>query len=272
MKLSKHKLNKIKVRKDNSRKKKHLRRNKKKFENSKKKHNRKSHLKNKTLKIYFGGANEDCQFKNIPTEQKKNIIKIFTDYTLVKKIEFLNQYYDPMKNLNCLQDAHDNLLDLLQKFYRKNPTTSETDLVDLKDVWEQKLDPTTLTPEKRTSLALNLNDITGKKTNVSEENQLSDEERQQQQAQYMKALDDFCKSINPITDTNIYHENINAISNKIKAKSTKALIIKSGKLIRKIGNIDLYAVETTAEGECMYSSFIYGMLLKQVKNVIIWEI
>ena len=66
MNLSKRKLNKIKVRKDNSRKKKHLRRNKKKFYNSKKKNNKKSHLKHKTLKIYFGGANEDCQFKNIP--------------------------------------------------------------------------------------------------------------------------------------------------------------------------------------------------------------
>jgi hypothetical protein len=44
MKLSKQRLNKIKVRKEGTRKKKHLRKNKKKFDNSKKKNNRKSQI------------------------------------------------------------------------------------------------------------------------------------------------------------------------------------------------------------------------------------
>ena len=75
MNITKRKLNKIKVRKDNSRKQKHLRKNKKKFDNSKKKHNRKSHLKNKTLKIYFGGANEDCQYLNSPETQNPSRLR-----------------------------------------------------------------------------------------------------------------------------------------------------------------------------------------------------
>jgi hypothetical protein len=266
MNLSKRKLNKIKVRKDNSRKKNHLRRNKKKFNNSKKKHNRKSHLKHKTLKIYFGGANEDCQFKNIPKEQKKDIVNIFTNFTQAERIDFLNKYYHPNKNLGCLQLVHGNLLALLQAFYQQNPGTSDNDLVELKDVWEKDLDPSTLTERQRRSLAMDLIYITGKKSNVSNDKAPSEEVRKQQIAQEKKGLEDFCKSINVITDTNIYSENLNAISNKIKAKSTKALIAKPDNLVRKIGNIDLYAVETTAEGECMYSSFIYGMLLKQIGN------
>jgi len=266
MNLSKRKLNKIKVRKDNSRKKKHLRRNKKKFYNSKKKNNKKSHLKHKTLKIYFGGANEDCQFKNIPKEQKKDIINIFTSFSQAERIDFLNKYYNPKKNLSCLQLAHGNLLALLQAYYRENPSTSNNDLVELKDVWESNIDPSTLNERQRISLAMDLIYITGKESNVSNDKAPSEEVRKQQIAQEKKAFEDFCKSINVITDTNIYSENLNAISNKIKAKSTKALIAKPNNLVRKIGNIELYAVETTAEGECMYSSFIYGMLLKQIGN------
>ena len=36
--------------------------------------------------------------------------------------------------------------------------------------------------------------------------------------------------------------------------------------IRELGNMSLYRVETTSEGECMYSSFIYSLFLKQVGN------
>lgn len=263
MNITKRKLNKIKVRKDNSRKQKHLRKNKKKFDNSKKKHNRKFHLKNKTLKIYFGGANEDCQYLNIPETQKPSY---FNNLSQEEKKQFLIKYYNPMKNLSCLQEARNNLLALLQGFYNNtNPKPRDQDLVELKDVWENFLNPENFPPEKRTSLALELKDIKSEPPRPTIAS-LSDEERQQQIAQERDALEVFCKSINPITDTKVYQENIEAISNEIKVKSTKALIINSGKLIRKIGNIDLYAVETTGEGECMYSSFIYGMLLKQIGN------
>jgi len=264
MNLSKRKLNKIKVRKDNSRKKNHLRRNKKKFYNSKKKYNRKSHLKNKTLKIYFGGANEDCQYKNIVAAE--NTISYFTKLSQDEKKKFITTYFLPDKNMNCLQSARDNLLNKLQFFYKNTKPTDEQ-LVELKNVWETKLDQKKLSEDQRISLALNLNEIKREPSTLTKAPP-NEEVRKQQIAQEKKTFEDFCKSINPVTDTTIYSENLNAISNKIKAKSTKALIAKpnNNNLVRKIGNIDLYAVETTAEGECMYSSFIYGMLLKQIGN------
>ena len=264
MKLSKNKLNKIKVRKDGSRKKNHLRRNKKNFDNSKKKHNRKSHLKNKTLKIYFGGANEHCQYKNI--ELNKNTIAYFTKLSQDEKKKFITTYFLPEKNKNCLQEARDNLLIKFQYFYKDtDPKPTDEQLVELKDLWENKLDPFTLQQQQRTSLAIDLNDVKSEPSTPTKAPP-SEEVRKQQIAQEKETFEDFCKSINPVTDTSIYSENLNAISNKIKAKSTKALIAKPNNLVRKIGNIDLYAVETTAEGECMYSSFIYGMLLKQIGN------
>ena len=67
-----------------------------------------------------------------------------------------------MQNLDCLQLAHDNLLALLQTFYRKNKETNNNDLVALKDVWETNLpDQTDLTVEQRRSLSINLIDIKG---------------------------------------------------------------------------------------------------------------
>jgi hypothetical protein len=57
MKLSKNRLNKIKAKKNPSRKKFPLRnKNKGKYEKTQKKRTRNTHIKQKTLKIYIGGA------------------------------------------------------------------------------------------------------------------------------------------------------------------------------------------------------------------------
>lgn len=148
MKLSKQRLNKIKVRKEGSRKKKHLRKNKKKFDNSKKKHNRKSHLKNKTLKIYFGGGPTDgCEYRNIPVSNK--LPDYFTKLSLDKKKDYINTYFDPNKNNICLQEARDQLLTYLKVYYRtSDPKPEDSVLVELKDLWESKLDPVNLPKEQ----------------------------------------------------------------------------------------------------------------------------
>ena len=59
---------------------------------------------------------------------------------------------------------------------------------------------------------------------------------------------------------------ITALSNEITAKTTKSNIVKKENLIRNINNLNYYFVETTAEGDCMYSSFIYGLLYKKIGN------
>ena len=262
MNLSKRKLNKIKVRKDNSRKKKHLRRNKKKFDNSKKKHNKKSHLKNKTLKIYFGGKTDGCEYKDMPFSYK--FPAYFTKLSLEKKKDYINTYFDPNKNNICLQEARDQLFTYLKSYYRNtDPKPEDSVLVELKDLWENKLDQKKLSEDQRLSLALDLNDIKGQAPTPGKP-VMSDSMRQKASEQDTANLIKLCESIPPINDTNVYQENIDAISNEIKAKSTKSLIAKPTNLIRQVGNIDLYAVETTSEGDCMYSSFIYGLLLKQI--------
>ena len=56
MKLSKNRLNKIRAKKNASRKKFHLRKKGSKYNKSQKKHRCNTHLKQKTLKIYVGGG------------------------------------------------------------------------------------------------------------------------------------------------------------------------------------------------------------------------
>mgnify|MGYP005635054247 FL=1 len=56
MKLSKNRLHRIKRKKNGSKRKKVFRKNKRSHQNTQKKHHRHPNLKNKTLKIYVGGA------------------------------------------------------------------------------------------------------------------------------------------------------------------------------------------------------------------------
>ena len=65
MKLSKNRLNKIKAKKNASRKKFHLRKKESKYNKSQKKHRRNTHLKQKTMKIYVGGGYGDQFIKPI---------------------------------------------------------------------------------------------------------------------------------------------------------------------------------------------------------------
>jgi hypothetical protein len=265
MKLSKQRLNKIKVRKEGTRKKKHLRKNKKKFDNSKKKNNRKSHLKNKTLKIYFGGANEDCQYKNIPFHKK--FPEYFRKLSSFDKKNFITTYFLPTKNMNCLQEARDLLLKILQLFYKNtDPKPTNEQLVELKDIWEINLPPPESLPEdKRISYALNLNDIKSEEPKKAIPVQ-SEELRILNAAKNKKQFEEYCSTlkITPTLDKVIYNKEIIGISNNINANNQKNP--PQSDLVAKIGNISLYRVETTSEGECMYSSFIYGLLLKQVGN------
>ena len=75
MKLSKNRLHRIKRKKNGSKKKKVFRKNKRSHQNTQKKHHKQPNLKNKTLKIYVGGADVIPETKtpiNIGVSSNKN--------------------------------------------------------------------------------------------------------------------------------------------------------------------------------------------------------
>ena len=84
MKLSKNRLHRIKRKKNCSKRKKVFRKNKRSHQNTQKKHHRHPNLKNKTLKIYVGGADSIPQTStkpNVGQSSSKKEKKI--DYSLL---------------------------------------------------------------------------------------------------------------------------------------------------------------------------------------------
>ena len=72
MKLSKNRLNKIKLKRNASRKKYKLRTQRGKYENSKKRYKRDTHLNRKTLKVYVGGE------RVLEVEENRKICLLYT--------------------------------------------------------------------------------------------------------------------------------------------------------------------------------------------------
>ena len=144
---------------------------------------------------------------------------------------------------------------------KNNKKFTDEQLVELKDLWESKLVQENLSKKQRRSLALNLNEIKGKQPTPTTPAQ-SDEKKAQEQAKNINMLRDYCSNLkfNPPLDDKVHEDVINAISNSIKAKSLTNKPSKEDK-IKDIGTMSLYRVETTSEGECMYSSFIYSLFL-----------
>jgi len=107
MKLSKNKLNKIKNKKNDTRKKFNNRRKKRSKHVSEKKHKKHRNMKNKTLKIYVGGAG-NCNYKEAPT--RNEFIKMKND----KRKDVMNKYFTAATNMDCLEDARKTIIDYLQ--------------------------------------------------------------------------------------------------------------------------------------------------------------
>ena len=80
MKLSKNRLQKIKGKKNSSRKKNNFRKGKgkKSYENTKKRHKRTHNLRKKTLKIYVGGDETEQQKKERLKKLDEKNIKLIT--------------------------------------------------------------------------------------------------------------------------------------------------------------------------------------------------
>ena len=132
MKLSKNRLNKIKLKRNASRKKYKLRTQRGQYENSKKRNKRDTHLNRKTLKVYVGGervleVEENRKIDGLPTVEKKidyinNLIlklnEMNTNNEKILKRENLNDkkrksYADLIKLNNDYIDAKQQQLNML---------------------------------------------------------------------------------------------------------------------------------------------------------------
>jgi len=104
MKLSKNKLNKIKLKRNTSRKKFNLRKHKKSLhENSKKRNKRNTHIKRKTLKLYLGGLNDNVTTINTNTITANTNSETSDQENKVKKgVDTLSQYVCDSNKLDTI--------------------------------------------------------------------------------------------------------------------------------------------------------------------------
>jgi len=276
MKLSKHK-SKSGFKKNGSRKKNNLRNNRK-FHNSHKKNKRKGQLHKKTLKIYIGGTSDTtppkdttpssdykCKYTNIPFKQK--FPEYITSLSFDQQQKFFEQYFNYNDNISCPLEAKNYLVKYLKNIYKNS---KNKDIIsDLKEIWEKDIDPSILTEKQRIDYAINMIEITGEnptKTTPADPSPEAAAKRAEDELQKINNLKQYCVSNSPKLDDTIDIPLITALSNEITAKTTKSNIAKKENLIKNVNNLDYYFVETTAEGDCMYSSFIYGLLYKKIGN------
>lgn len=125
MKLSKNRLNKIKLKRNASRKKYKLRAERGKHENSKKRYKRDTHLNRKTLKVYVGGE------RVLEVEENRKIDAL---PTIEKKIDYINNLILKLNELNVNNEnilKRENLNNKKRKSYT-NLIKLNNDYIDAK--------------------------------------------------------------------------------------------------------------------------------------------
>jgi len=119
MKLSKNKLNKIKLKRNASRKKHNLRKQKKSvYESSKKRNKRNTHLKRRTLKMYLGGLSDNVTTVNTRTGTNDNADIYGQENNVKKAVDTLSQYVCDPNKLDTIvpddiDDAVKNIMNLI---------------------------------------------------------------------------------------------------------------------------------------------------------------
>ena len=187
MKLSKNRLHRIKRKKNCSKRKKVFRKNKRSHQNTQKKHHRHPNLKNKTLKIYVGGADAIPQTSTKPKmgpssskKENKNQGCAYKDRlqapdTLVNisqpdRENWVNKYFQVSKNQNCLGDAKEMLQLLLKTYYDKTKdadVTKTRNVRDLLSVWNGSAELAAMPRTEADKYNIDYSNITGKITGVT---------------------------------------------------------------------------------------------------------
>jgi len=252
MKLSKNKLNKIKNKKNDTRKKFNNRRKKRSKHVSEKKHKKHRNMKNKTLKIYVGGAG-NCNYKEAPT--RNEFIKMKND----KRKDVMNKYFTAATNMDCLEDARKTIIDYLQGYYKSKKNADETML--LRNIWEKSLTD------------LGLDSSTLGKYNISVPDIMPDKKmppRTAQQDEDVKAkynenakknkelISQACKGLPKLGST--IDKDIPILSKDI----SQSITMKWDSLkINKINDIDYREYDIIGDGDCLYEAIIAGILINK---------
>jgi len=269
MKLSKNKLNKIIKNKNHSRKKKDLRKIKTKSGRSKRKNHNKKHMKHKTIKIYFGGntsvsnTKKSCKYSSIPDNEK--MTSEFVKKTDSEQITFVTKYFNYNNNLECRNEARNELMKYLQELYISKKEDSIPQIQKLKEIWEINIDPTTLNTNERTKYMLPMNEIK-KESEQPKKTGKSKEELDKEAKVDLDKIKNMCSSLVPLSNEPTSLPLLKAMSNEIKSKYSSSLIAKPDNLVKNIKDLNFYRVETTSDGDCLYSSIVFGLLYKQVGN------
>ena len=300
MKLSKNRLHRIKRKKNGSKRKKVFRKNKRSHQNTQKKHHRHPNLKNKTLKIYVGGADTIPKTTAKPNvgpssskKENKNPGCAYKDRlqfasTLIKisqpdRVNWVNKYFQVSKNQNCLGDAKAALQLLLKTYYNKtkdNDVTKTKNVRELLNVWNGSAELAAMPRTESDKYNIDYSNITGKITGVTnpkmskkEEDEAAERSKTKME-ESNKAIDEsFKQSCDAITSKIKLPESneasIVALSNVIKAKYSKdndALIKAGGKVdIPQFGN-NVYKVDITSRGDCLGDSVVFDILFSEKGN------
>ena len=300
MKLSKNRLHRIKRKKNGSKRKKVFRKNKRSHQNTQKKHHRHPNLKNKTLKIYVGGAdtipktttkpnfgpssskkenkNQGCAYKD-NLQFATTLIKI----SQLERVNWVNRYFQVSKNQNCLGDAKEALQLLLKTYYNKTKdadVTKTRNVRELLSVWNSSAELAAMPRTEADKYSIDYSNITGKITGVTnpkmskkEEDEAAKRSKTKMEESNKATDDSFKKSCEAIT-SNIKlpksdEAEVVALSNVIKAKYSEdndALIKAGGKVdIPQFGN-NIYKVDITSRGDCLGDSVVFDILFSEKGN------
>ena len=224
--------------------------------------------------ISSGGS---CKFKAIP--KNESTTESFVNKKSDERITFVKDYFQYEDNSNCVMDARNKLLSYLKALYKKNKENGDNsidEILELKDIWEEGLpDVEYLTDKQREEYPIAMNVIMGTQarttTVLSPEQIEENKKKQDEQEEKMKnELIDICNEVKVDVvlpaETDDTKKDIRKIATHVKNNNPPYNIFTEKNLEVTKDKIKYYHVETTSDGECMYSSFIFSMFYKGIGN------
>ena len=142
MKLSKNKLNKIRLKRNASRKKHNLRKQKKSvYESSKKRNKRNTHLKRRTLKMYLGGLSDNVVSVNTRTGTNDNADIYGQENNVKKAVDTLSQYVcDPNKLDTIVPDDIDEAVKKYNELDNSILFCPDDNKIEILDKWAKYIE------------------------------------------------------------------------------------------------------------------------------------
>ena len=212
-----------------------------------------------------------CKYKDIPDAEKSE--ESFVGKTPDERNTFVTKYFQYMNNVNCVTDARNKLVSYLKALYNNNGDSSIDEIGKLKSIYEIGIPTRTLSETQRNDYPIAMNVIKGEVAFtapvLSEEEQKKNKEEQAKREENMiTELRELCEK-NPKLpeETQKTKTDISDIATDVKNNNSESKLFTENNLeFTTDDNVNYYHVETTSDGECMYSSFIFSMFYKGIGN------